>query len=244
MAGDGQSPGPVNRPFAHLASRWRARPERRRRTQDAAAPPEPGTPSRAPDADAADLFTRAMDGVAPLAAEARERVDGPPPAARESRAPVDEEAEALATLSELVTGEVRFDVSDTAEYLEGAVAGLDPRLLRRLRRGDFAWQAHLDLHGMAAAPAREAVRRFLEQCLRAGHRCVLVVHGRGRNSKDGEPVLKRRLVSWLSRGAVGRMVLAFCSARPHDGGPGALYVLLRRDRRKRPVRVTEGSPGT
>lgn len=184
-----------------------------------------------------------MSGVAPLAPAARDRVAGPPPAESVDRTLIDEEAEALATLSDLVAGEVRFDVTDSVEYLEGAVVGLDPRLTRRLRRGELAWQAHLDLHGMAAAPAREAVLRFLRRSLAAGHRCVLVVHGRGLNSKDGEPVLKRHLVSWLSRGAMGRMVLAFASARPHDGGAGALYVLLRRDRRKRRVRVTEGSTG-
>lgn len=185
-----------------------------------------------------------MRDVAPLDAADRERVPEARPSEAIERSPTSEEAEALAALSDLVAGEVRFDVTDSVEFLEGAVVGLDPRLARRLRRGDFAWQAWIDLHGMAAAPAREAVEAFLRRSLREGHRCVLIVHGRGRRSKDGEPVLKPRLVSWLSRGAMGRMVLAFCSARPHDGGAGALYVLLRRDRRKRPLRVTRGPAGS
>jgi DNA-nicking Smr family endonuclease len=57
---------------------------------------------------------------------------------------------------------------------------------------------------------------------------VLIIHGRGRRSKDQIPVLKERLKVWLSRGRVGRGVLAFCTARPADGGAGALYVLLRK----------------
>lgn len=238
MAADGRRPGPGNRPFQALARRWRARPKTPpREAAPSASPPTPA--AGAEQTDDADLFTQAMTGVAPLAPTARERVPAPSPAS--GRGPVDEEAEALAALSDLVAGDVRFDVTDTDEYVEGAVVGLDPRLTRRLRRGDFAWQAHLDLHGMTSAPAREAVLRFLEESLRAGHRCVLIVPGRGRRSKDGEPVLKRRLLSWLSRGAMGRMVLAFCTARPHDGGAGALYVLLRRDRRKLPVRVSRGA---
>jgi DNA-nicking Smr family endonuclease len=144
-------------------------------------------------------------------------------------------------LSDLVAGAARFDITDTREYIEGAVVGLDPRLLRRLRRGDFAWQAHLDLHGMTAQEARPEVDRFLAEAVRLGHRCVLVVHGRGRNSKDQTPVLKERLKTWLARGASARIVLAFATARPCDGGAGALYVLLRRDRRRRPIRVTEGA---
>ena len=75
---------------------------------------------------------------------------------------------------------------------------------------------------------------LLEQ-LPGGHRCVLIVHGRGHNSKDHTPVLKERLKSWLARGAAARkVVLAFTTARPCDGGAGALYVLLRRDRRRAP----------
>ena len=70
---------------------------------------------------------------------------------------------------------------------------------------------------------------------------ILVVHGRGLNSKDQVPVLKDRMKSWLARGRMGRHVLAFTSARAVDGGAGALYVLLRRDRTKRPMRVTEGA---
>ena len=92
-----------------------------------------------------------------------------------------------------------------------------------------------------AAAARPAVERFLHEALRAGHRCVLVVHGRGHNSKDRTPVLKEKLVSWLARSALSRMVLAFTSARPHDGGAGAMYVLLRRDRRRRSFRVGAGT---
>jgi DNA-nicking Smr family endonuclease len=41
-------------------------------------------------------------------------------------------------------------------------------------------------------------------------------------------VLKEALAGWLVDGRFGRQVLAFASARPADGGSGALYVLLRR----------------
>ena len=57
---------------------------------------------------------------------------------------------------------------------------------------------------------------------------MLIVHGRGLHSKDQIPVLKDALRSWLERGPVARAVLAFTTARPHDGGAGAVYVLLRR----------------
>jgi DNA-nicking Smr family endonuclease len=206
-----------------------------------ATPAAPETPDP-PPASEADLFASAMEGVQALDARERERVDAIEPSRLVPRALTDEDAEVLTALAELVDGETHFDLTDTAEYVEGAVAGLDPRVVRRLRRGEFAWQAFLDLHGFTVAEARPAVVRFVREALRAGHRCLLVVHGRGHNSKDGEPVLKRRVVGWLARGALGRVVLAFATARPSDGGAGALYVLLRRDRSQRPIRVT-GSTG-
>ena len=226
---------PLNTPFRGLRSRLKT-PEPA--PPKAPARPVPAAPAPPPDDDV--LFRRAMEGVDPLATAARERVASPTPAA-EPRTPVSEDAEALALLSDLVRGDAAFDISETREYVEGHVVGLDPRLVRRLRRGDFAWQAHLDLHGQTAAQARAAVERFVTTSVRDGHRCVLIVHGRGLNSKDQVPVLKGHMKSWLARGRIGRHVLAFTSARAHDGGAGALYVLLRRDRQQRPIRVTEGA---
>ena len=236
--GAGRRPGatapelPLNSPFADLGKRLRLRPP----------PPPPPAPVVRPTAESAveepDLFARAMEGVRQL--PRRTRMDGPMPASP-PRPRVSEEAEALAELSDIVRGDAHFDVADTREYVEGAIVGLDPRVVRRLRRGDFAWQAYVDLHGMIAEQAREAVLAFLRAAVRAGHRCVLVVHGRGLNSKDQTPVLKERMKSWLARGPAAHVVLAFTTARPCDGGAGALYVLLRRDRRRRPIQVTEGA---
>ena len=109
-----------------------------------------------------------------------------------------------------------------------AARGLDRNLMRSLRRGDFALQGRLDLHGMTQAQAKEAVDRFLSDSRRSGKRCVLIVHGRGLNSQDQIPVLKQQVKGWLSQKRLGSMVLAFATARPQDGGAGAVYVLLRR----------------
>jgi DNA-nicking Smr family endonuclease len=97
-----------------------------------------------------------------------------------------------------------------------------------LRQGHFAWQAYLDLHGKRRQEAREAVERFLGESRSQRRRCVLIVHGRGLNSKDQIPVLKESLRVWLAQGRIARSVLAFCSAKPSDGGVGAVYVLLRK----------------
>ncbi len=227
----------VHQPFRVLGQRQiAARTPERRPAPKASASVPPPVP-----ADPTALFLDAVSDVTPLHPEARARVDGPAPASP-PRAVTSADAEALAELCDLVTGSSPFDVSDSDEYIEGAMVGLDPRLLRRLRHGEFAYQEHLDLHGMTSEEARRAVELFLSRAYQSGKRCVLIVHGRGRNSKDQVPVLKSRLATWLARGQSARRIMAFTSARPCDGGAGALYVLLRRQRNtKRPVRVIAGA---
>ena len=103
--------------------------------------------------------------------------------------------------------------------------GVPDRVLRDLRRGRYAIEDELDLHGMVAAAARRAVRDFVSDCSGRGRACVRIVHGKGRGSGPRGPVLKAAVNRWLRRHYAVR---AFTSARRSDGGSGALYVLLAR----------------
>lgn len=195
-------------------------------------------PSGTSESDA-DLFLREMEDVTRLKHDPR--VSNSPPGGQRS-GPRAGDNEAIAELNDLVAGRNDFDVTDTDEYVEGCVVGLDTRLVRKLRAGAFARQAAVDLHGMKADEAAREVEAFVGRAVGEGLRCVLVVHGRGRNSPGRAPVLKDRLTQWLTRGRLAKSILAFCTARGHDGGPGATYVLLRRKRgRRHPVRVFEGA---
>lgn len=195
----------------------------------AKAPAKPAPPPpRPPEPSDARLFDDEMAGVARLAPDPRGRVRAPEPApARVSQRGADE-AEAYAQLADLIEGSGRFDIADTDEFIEGIAPGLDRRILRKLKRGDFALQGHVDLHGLTREEARAAVDQFVAQSRTAGRRCVLIIHGRGQHSKDQLPVLKERVKAWLERGRIAKAVLAFSTARPCDGGLGAVYVLLRK----------------
>ena len=122
------------------------------------------------------------------------------------------------------------DESDTAEVETGDELffyreGLQQKLLKQLRRGQLSVTAELDLHGYIVADARIALTEFLKDCRRHGDRCVRIVHGKGHGSRQKLPVLKNKVNSWLQQ---RDEILAFCSARPADGGTGAVYVLLKR----------------
>ena len=208
-------PDPFNNPFGKV---------KLTAPQKAAAVPKAAPKKEkhlAVDAEA-ELFLQAMGEITPVKANKnRPQVEAP------RLDPVklaNDESEAIAQLAELVSGDGPIELADA----EGAAPGLDPQVLRRLRAGEFARAARLDLHGLLKEPAREAVEKFIVQARNQQQRCVLVITGRGLNSEGQIPVLKQSLPAWLGRGRLARHVLAFCQALPSDGGAGAVYVLLRR----------------
>jgi DNA-nicking Smr family endonuclease len=113
---------------------------------------------------------------------------------------------------------------ETGEELSFLRKGLPSAALRKLRRKHWVIQDELDLHGLTSAEAHPLLVAFLNACLRRGLRCVRVIHGKGLRSRNREPVLKHKVANWLMR---RDEILAFCQARPTEGGSGAVVVLLR-----------------
>ncbi len=109
---------------------------------------------------------------------------------------------------------------------------LDHRTAERLRKGQMPIEARLDLHGLSRQAAYDALLAFIPRCYARGLRCVLVITGKGAlKPLDPESgVLKQHTPQWLSAPPLDRMVLKYVAAKPKDGGSGALYVLLRRNR--------------
>ena len=174
-----------------------------------------------------DLWSMATEGADPLLDRSAKIKPAPEPIAHVPPH-LDPELEAYDELRGLIDGEVPFDLESSDEFIEGAAHGLDPRILKRLRKGEYALQGHLDLHGMNREEAKAALDGYLVKSRAAGRRCVLIVHGRGLHSKDQVPVLKEAVQRWLHTARFGQAVLAFATARQHDGGAGAVYLLLRR----------------
>jgi len=133
---------------------------------------------------------------------------------------------AAAPLKKLIKYGIGFDVSLTPEYIEGIANGVNPEVARRLHRGNFSIQSHIDLHGLRVQDAHEALDEFLKQSIVRGKRAVLIIHGRGLSSPV-KPILKSKVYAWLTTNPWHKWVIAFTSARACDGGAGATYVLLR-----------------
>ena len=169
----------------------------------------------------AQVFRRAVADVAPIAATGRV---APPrvvvaPVARQHR--IDEMKALAQSLSDEIDIERLLETDDRLSFCR---AGVGPESLRKLRRGHWVTQAQLDLHGLRSDGARDAVASFLAQCVRDGLRCVRIIHGKGLGSINRQPVLKEKVMRWLTQ---RQEVIAFCQAPPFAGGGGALLVLLK-----------------
>ena len=170
----------------------------------------------------------AMSGVDQLPGDQRPAPKAPPPNPANIGQAVDEELEVMAHLAELISGSGEFDLRMSDEYVSGQAVGVGPELMERLAQGDFPIQDHLDLHGLSLTDAQGEVADFVDSAAARGLRHVLLVHGRGKGSPGGVPVLKQGLAAWLEHKRFARKVLAFCTARAIDGGAGAMYLLLRK----------------
>lgn len=166
------------------------------------------------------LFARAIGPTQPLRAHGRVQhaPAAMPPEPRQRQ--IDDQAVLRESLSD------EFDTS-TLLHVDGDLSysrpGVGPDVTAKLRRGHWAVQRQIDLHGLRTDEAREALGQFLREAQRAGVRCVRVVHGKGLGSPGRTPVLKAKVHGWLIQ---KKEVLAFVQAKPLEGGAGAVLVLL------------------
>lgn len=169
--------------------------------------------SKPAEDDEAALFRAVVGEVTPLPQQ--NRIASPPPPRKPWRHHGHTPEAIPDTLSDF-SGSAPPD-----EYLSN---GLSRMTLRKLRRGYWPAQDVLDLHGLNTEAARKLLQAFLHQANQNGLRCVLVIHGKGMNSRNGEAVLKLNTRHWLIQHP---QVLAWCDAPPRDGGGGAVLALLK-----------------
>lgn len=161
----------------------------------------------------AALFREAVGAVTPLAEQ--NRIPPPSPSTQTRVRQTSSHATIADTLSDFSNGE------SPDSFLRN---GLSRLTLRKLRRGTFALEDTLDLHGYQTDAARRLLQEFLHEAHRLQLRCVLVIHGKGMNSRGGEAVLRVLTRNWLAQHP---QVLAFCEAEANLGGSGAVMILLK-----------------
>lgn len=169
-------------------------------------------------------LARALQGVQPIRSD-RVVTEAPKP----RPIPLQHELDEKAALNESIYAPTPLDLvlegGDELFYLK---EGIPRATLRDLRRGRWVVQAELDLHGFNRDEARDQLAAAFTQWRKRDIRCVRVIHGKGLGSPGKDPVLKKLVAGWLMN---YDDVLAYAQARVHDGGAGALLVLIRAAKR-------------
>ena len=170
------------------------------------------------DDNEARLFREAMSDVKPL----RQKSDAATPRRGPGRARF-ARAHRLGVLDDSLYASAIDPFVASEEDLSFKRPGVPDNVLRKLRRGEYRVSGELDLHGLTVDQAKHALRAFLAAALARRAACVRIIHGKGLRSGHHGPVLKGFVSGVLKRAPA---VIAYVSARPVDGGTGALYVLL------------------
>ncbi len=168
-----------------------------------------------------NLFVMAAGTVHRLPDKRQALLPKQPPAPIATQLQLDEQAVLVEAISDGFDASSLLETDDSLSYRRPGI-GID--VLQRLRKGEWAIQRQLDLHGLRSDAARDALSGFIREAHQQGIRCLRVVHGKGLSSPGKTPVLKGKVRNWLVQ---KNEVLAFVQARPIDGGAGALVVLLQ-----------------
>jgi DNA-nicking Smr family endonuclease len=175
---------------------------------------------RKPSDEDIRTFRDAVKGTRPLKAAPKIRPHRPQPKPRAQFRRLGE-AEVLEDSLHLSPADLEVEFGEELTYRR---SGIQDAVMRRLRRGHYRVESELDLHGLTVPEAKQALRDFLSRVIARQSRCVRIIHGKGLGSGPRGPVLKKAVNVILRRTDA---VVAFCTARPVDGGTGAIYVLLQ-----------------
>jgi DNA-nicking Smr family endonuclease len=175
------------------------------------------------DKDEINLFREAIKGATPLKISPKKKEHKAP---QKKPRPVplnfirDEKQALIDSISDHYEPLHDIENGDELFYIR---QGHSPDVLKKLRKGYWVVQKSIDLHGMISDEAKAYVVQFIAECKKNNIRCIRIVHGKGYNSKNKEPILKNKLKHWLAQ---KEEVIAYAQARVHDGGSGAVIVLL------------------
>ena len=126
--------------------------------------------------------------------------------------------------------QVKKAIKNTPSDLRNKKAfGIDASSSKKLRTGKVDIDATLDLHGMTQQSAFSSTLSFIKTSVLKKHRTILIITGKG---IEGRGVLRNQLPIWLKLEICAPHIVAFDQAQAKDGGSGAFYIRLRRDRQR------------
>ncbi|CAG9000986.1 MAG: putative DNA endonuclease SmrA [Candidatus Celerinatantimonas neptuna] len=160
------------------------------------------------------LFQEAMRGITPIQ---QDKIRPQPPRIKKKRP-------TLGQLHQQVNQQLHYFSDEYSPLLpeEGPMRWraeqTEPDELKKLRRGRYAPEIFLDLHGLTRHQAKQEIAAMLHECLNQRLEVASIMHGHGQN------ILKQKVPEWLAQHPD---VAAFHQAPKEWGGNSALLVLIK-----------------
>ncbi len=111
---------------------------------------------------------------------------------------------------------------------------IEKNKLRRIKNGKITIEATLDLHGFSLKEAQNRLRIFVEDSLRLNKRFLLIITGKGSNSKPNTQgqilTIKSEIKNWISDSFYDDKVQYISRALDRHGGDGAYYFFLKKSK--------------
>jgi len=167
------------------------------------------------------LFQEAVKNVKPLKIKSKTievSVSKPKPIAKKL---IEDEKKVLL---DSISDDYIYDNIESEDGLLYLRHGHSPDILNKLKKGYWVVQGSIDLHGMISKEAKSYIVDYIQDCKKRHIRCIRIIHGKGIGSKNKEPVLRNKVKNWLVQ---KDEVIAYAQAPRHDGGSGAVIVLLK-----------------
>ncbi len=109
---------------------------------------------------------------------------------------------------------------------------IEKNKLRRIKSGKISIERKIDLHGLSLKESEMKLKLFVGDSFRLKKRFLLVITGKGRNSKPniyGEiKTINSEITRWLSDRFYHDKVQYISKALDKHGGTGAYYVFLKK----------------
>ena len=106
--------------------------------------------------------------------------------------------------------------------------------LRKIKNGKITIDGTLDLHGFSLIEAEDRLKIFVSECLRRRMRFLLIITGKGSNSKPNihgkTQTIKSEIKNWLSDSFYADKVQYISKALDRHGGEGAYYFFLKKSK--------------
>ena len=88
----------------------------------------------------------------------------------------------------------------------------------------------VDFHGMTLEEAFKQLLHQLNLSYENKLRCILLITGKGKNTKPSRESIKGNIEKWLKHQEISSKIIKYVDATNKHGGTGTIYVLLKRNK--------------